>query len=237
MGEGRTFKYVKYAIGEIALVVIGILLALQINNWNLERIDRLHEAKILHQLQADLRQNEIEVTGLLELNRDRLRCCDSIHVYWQERRAVNDSLRYYFEKINSDGLFNNAKTTYEYIKNQGTSFLTNDSLRDQIVNMFEKEFENISTRERLSWKVVIDELRPAYNRELSTSNSIGTPGSLSVNDPVFPERIWDDHAFINAITNLQWILKIRVTWLPETLERLTVLQTDVDTEIQRLTPG
>jgi len=34
MGKNKTGKYLKYAIGEIILVVIGILIALQINNWN-----------------------------------------------------------------------------------------------------------------------------------------------------------------------------------------------------------
>ncbi|MGS2727548.1 DUF6090 family protein [Psychroserpens sp. BH13MA-6] len=34
LSEGKTGKYLKYAIGEIILVVIGILIALQINNWN-----------------------------------------------------------------------------------------------------------------------------------------------------------------------------------------------------------
>ena len=34
LSEGKTGKYFKYAIGEIVLVVIGILIALQINNWN-----------------------------------------------------------------------------------------------------------------------------------------------------------------------------------------------------------
>ena len=34
LAEGKTTKYFKYAIGEIILVVIGILIALQINNWN-----------------------------------------------------------------------------------------------------------------------------------------------------------------------------------------------------------
>ena len=34
LGEGKSKKYLKYAIGEIALVVIGILIALSVNNWN-----------------------------------------------------------------------------------------------------------------------------------------------------------------------------------------------------------
>lgn len=37
MSENKTGKYFKYAIGEIVLVVIGILIALQINNWNESR--------------------------------------------------------------------------------------------------------------------------------------------------------------------------------------------------------
>jgi len=36
--ENKTSKYFKYAIGEILLVVIGILIALQINNWNEKRL-------------------------------------------------------------------------------------------------------------------------------------------------------------------------------------------------------
>jgi len=45
-----TFRYLKYALGEIVLVVIGILLALQINNWNEERKDRIKENKVMARL-------------------------------------------------------------------------------------------------------------------------------------------------------------------------------------------
>ena len=47
METGKTGKYFKYAIGEIILVVIGILIALQINNWNESRKERIKEKAYL----------------------------------------------------------------------------------------------------------------------------------------------------------------------------------------------
>jgi hypothetical protein len=47
MESGNARRYTIYALGEIALVVIGILIALQINNWNTDNKDRLEERKIL----------------------------------------------------------------------------------------------------------------------------------------------------------------------------------------------
>ena len=55
--ENKTSKYFKYAIGEIILVVIGILIALQINNWNEERKNRNREQSILKNLQSDFKAN------------------------------------------------------------------------------------------------------------------------------------------------------------------------------------
>jgi len=55
--EGGTRRYLRYAIGEIALVVIGILIALQINNWNEDRLDHRREHEYLDSMLADLRED------------------------------------------------------------------------------------------------------------------------------------------------------------------------------------
>tara|TARA_R110002126_G_scaffold77835_9_gene194098 strand:- start:820 stop:1611 length:792 start_codon:yes stop_codon:yes gene_type:complete len=57
LSDGKTGKYLKYAIGEIVLVVIGILIALSINNWNESRIDRKLETAILKQLRSEFKSN------------------------------------------------------------------------------------------------------------------------------------------------------------------------------------
>jgi len=61
--ENKTSKYLKYAIGEIILVVIGILIALQINNWNEYRKERNREQTILKNLQIDFKTNIINVNN------------------------------------------------------------------------------------------------------------------------------------------------------------------------------
>ena len=58
MEKNKTGKYLKYDIGEIVLVVIGILIALSINNWNEGRKERLKEINYLENLKIDL-LNEI----------------------------------------------------------------------------------------------------------------------------------------------------------------------------------
>ena len=57
--ENKFSKYIIYAIGEIILVVIGILLALQINNWNEARKIRLTEVTKLNKLLEDLKLDSI----------------------------------------------------------------------------------------------------------------------------------------------------------------------------------
>lgn len=57
LSEGKTGKYLKYAFGEIFLVVIGILIALSINNWNENRKDRKQEQELLIQLESEFESN------------------------------------------------------------------------------------------------------------------------------------------------------------------------------------
>ncbi|MDH7914450.1 DUF6090 family protein [Winogradskyella sp. SYSU M77433] len=93
LSEGKTNNYLKYAIGEIILVVIGILIALQINNWNQNRIENNRARKLLKNMVEDL------ATDTLMLNQ-------SITNYeFQSNNCVkllNDSL---FANTKADSIF------------------------------------------------------------------------------------------------------------------------------------
>jgi hypothetical protein len=66
--ENKTGKYFKYAIGEIVLVMIGILLALQVSNWNQDRKDRISERELLDNIHRDFVQNKIQFDTVKAIN-------------------------------------------------------------------------------------------------------------------------------------------------------------------------
>ena len=75
--ENKTGKYFKYAIGEIILVVIGILIALSINNWNDNRKNRISERKLLDNIHRDFVQNKIQFDTVKAINYRNLAALNS----------------------------------------------------------------------------------------------------------------------------------------------------------------
>ena len=59
INEGKTSKYLKYAVGEILLVVIGILIALQVNNWNNDRLTKRNEVNQVKLILEDAKADSI----------------------------------------------------------------------------------------------------------------------------------------------------------------------------------
>ena len=66
ISEGRTGKYFKYAIGEIVLVMIGILLALQVNNWNNERLAEKQMRTFLLGIIDDLKSDTLQFENRIQ---------------------------------------------------------------------------------------------------------------------------------------------------------------------------
>lgn len=68
--QGKTVNYLKYAIGEIVLLVIGILIALQVNNWNVERLENKESSKIKFNINKEFEQNKILLQTIRHYNKN-----------------------------------------------------------------------------------------------------------------------------------------------------------------------
>ena len=81
MEKNKTGKYFKYAIGEILLVVIGILIALQLNNWNENRINNIEEKTILKAMLTEISENQLILAKDLKSHANVLRLVKELSDY------------------------------------------------------------------------------------------------------------------------------------------------------------
>ncbi len=233
LSQNKFSKYLLYAIGEILLVMIGILLALQVNNWNDNRKARQQEKSILEKVNVDLKANLKEIKGVNNITQLRLNACKTILNYFDEKKSVDDSLKLSFELINNDDLFNNANTTYKYIENQGMNVLSNDSLQAKITWMYERHFKNISNRENKNWQIVLNNLRPIMD-PLFESTEIQQSfygWEYALNNPLNYDALTTNVHFRNIIIRLQNYLMIRSHWQRDTLKELENLISELEIEI------
>jgi hypothetical protein len=146
--ENKFSKYLIYAIGEIILVVIGILIALQINNWNELRKDQKQEIKLLKQLQTDLTANELEINNLFKRININKAAMDSLMSNF-ENQKYTAKFPIYVALIHRRSFFNNSNSGYKLIGNGMAKLISNDSLLNNILQLYEKDFVNILTRQDL----------------------------------------------------------------------------------------
>jgi len=145
--QNKTGKYLKYAIGEIVLVMVGILLALQVNNWNEGRKIKINEINSLSELRKDLVQNLNDVEG----NISALQICKNsnnvILHHIENKIAYNDSLNYHFSMLYPYIAITVNQTTYETLKQKGIYLISNDSLRSSMSNLYSIRFKAYQTFE------------------------------------------------------------------------------------------
>jgi len=130
-----------YAIGEIILVVIGILIALQINNWNEERKERIKERKIITELIENMEFNHNNFEDFINGGQGYDRASDYVISILNKERVYSDTLDNVLNlAIQRRGGFSYSKIGYESLKNIGFDIILNDSLRKSIITIYEEVY-------------------------------------------------------------------------------------------------
>lgn len=137
LADGALGKYLAYAVGEILLVVIGILIALQINNYNDARKDRARELGYLENIRADLVANITEMDAYLATRADLIAAAQRILDHF-EGKPIEDA-----SAFNADGVsiydwkrYYQINNTYQELVNSGNfALLSNDRIKHGLLDI------------------------------------------------------------------------------------------------------
>jgi hypothetical protein len=179
--ENKTGKYFKYAIGEIILVVIGILIALQINNWNENRKENRKAKSYLINIKEDLILDTIQYSNAVK------------HIEFSIDKATKLLRLKSFEAYEADSLLNLIPNTYyqysinsqtfDKLINSGVTELSNHNEIFDLINVY-------YTKQKNAFKSVRDwdmEETKKDNENIFNSSSFEIH---STNDDVFSDQFF-----------------------------------------------
>ena len=133
--KNKTGKYLKYAIGEIVLVVIGILIALQINNWNQQQNINSEEKKILQSLRSELEENIVKFDSIYTYHITRDSILNRL-IDLDPRFESFDSQDSLIKKVDWSWTFNPSRGIYNSIINSGKiELISNYDLKIRIAKL------------------------------------------------------------------------------------------------------
>ena len=207
----KSKTYVIYAIGEIALVVIGILIALQVNNWNEERLDRSKELQIVSALYQELQTN-------LSYHQDFFIPSMAIRTERSGKELLNfcrresyemtlDSFYFHIEALQSHAFYAPITARFEQVINgEEIALITNDSLNNLLItydvhNELSRRVTNQSHQNAKDFERYVDEHLNTSSTLMITPNPylsrLKDLGYINPNETI--ERIRENKTFENLI--------------------------------------
>ena len=137
MSEKKTGKYFKYALGEIILVMIGILLALQVNNWNEIRKNKYEVHKYLNSFLSDLTVDSLNYDRMSKYMDRVIEVNNTILRKFKENESINkEDFRDAFETFTIPPVKGQNSTFNEMQSSGKINLITNDSLKNRILQYY-----------------------------------------------------------------------------------------------------
>ena len=139
--ENKVMAYLRYAIGEIILVVIGILIALQVNNWNSVRIEKNKESAYLNNINRDLNEQIKSIVVQMNYEMKMSQKARSIIKYYKEHHKfkVDSSFTSAIGSLTSRRTFVKINPTYtELLSSGNVDIISDNKFKGNLINYYQK---------------------------------------------------------------------------------------------------
>jgi Family of unknown function (DUF6090) len=237
--ENKFSKYLIYAIGEVALVVLGILIALQINSWNENRRLLKNEIAILKAFELQFQKDLVQFDESLALYKETENSIDILLNHLENNLVYHDSLNEHFftsTRIYIDA--DMANNVFESLKSEGVGLISNEDIRSKIVLLYEDEdlwIKNFGTMYvdfifRASEELFPSRFIDFWQGDYTDPNFDG--GSMT---PLNFDKLKDDQEYLYFLrtqkNHLGWLIKRPIL---DTKSKIVTLQEDIKKEINLL---
>lgn len=228
--ENKFSKYLLYAIGEIVLVMIGILLALQVNNWNTSKNNTQKEQIYLTSYRDDIKTNLKELNRVIKKSRFAIDAADSLLRYTQSQLDINSIIKVeevIMESSNYTIFISQEGTINDIFGSGNLALIKNDSIRKSMVNWaaelkYLREYETLGKDNQLQFISYLKRKTPIYKLSLRQSFI----------DKEVMEKITKDLDFLNLVGEQKHMATVLNGLYSEQETKMKILLTLIETNIE-----
>jgi hypothetical protein len=189
IGKNKIGKYFKYALGEIFLVVIGILIALQLNNWNTNTKASIEELELLTEMKQNLESDLRDCIWNINKNQDLLESNLSVLNHLEAQTPLDDSLRSHYGNLLGTTTQLRNMAAYDHLKSKGMNLIRNNSLRQWITVVYSARYYYIEKKElQYDNMIQLNHVIPELNGKIIIDD-VSKKGY-----PINLEDLYDDYA-------------------------------------------
>ncbi|MCX2719372.1 DUF6090 family protein [Lentiprolixibacter aurantiacus] len=220
--EGKFRKYVLYALGEILLVMIGILLAFQVDKWNEQRLNRIEELKYYSNLKGDLEQYRYGFNGQIDYNGTHLEMFNyALETSLSGDPGKQDTLIQTIPYMFNYSDFDQDGNIYETLVNSGdVKLLSNEKIIKGIRGL-EWRFQYINRMENIHWDIILD-----YVSSWASDNIKFAQMETVDNEVLY------SYEFQNMLILLKRVMEEKEMVYKAAIEEIDSLTNEIDMEIE-----
>ena len=141
--DNRPLKYMRYAIGEIVLVVIGILIALQINNWNEQRKVDKEIVKVLSEVRSNLFSDSLRIRQTRIAKSEDIKIQYNVIHALESKNIPYDSIENHLGRVMIARGIVLVDNGYQLMKKFGLERIKNEELRNELINYYTTSIKEI----------------------------------------------------------------------------------------------
>lgn len=190
--DNKAIKYTRYAIGEIVLVVIGILIALSINNWNEIKKNKNQAAKNLITLKLNLQDDVLQIEKLLSITKTGLLYSNTLLNQFKTITPADENVQMYIISLMLEHQLEVNSSGFESLKNTNSMIFLNEKLKVNILNYY-RLIEQLKSREQNSNADIKSMYEPYvkqhYNWIYNKTNPWPRQAEFYKDDPRLPIKI------------------------------------------------
>lgn len=214
--EGQLGKYLFYALGEIILVVLGILIALQINNWNNRRLQRADELKSYQKIKEQIEDDHTELVEVKAHNQYFFKSFVKANaiILASDRKRV-DSLALFTIYLSQFSDFNREGNIHETLINSGEIKWLSRSDITRNLQKLETTYNHINKLEDIHWDIIMTELNPELRGVINyaTMQTVKPDKLFSVEiQNIFVESIFltmgKDSVYSKALSQIEELIEL-----------------------------